>query len=101
MTCREIFSGSEFNVAVRSCHSLLSASLQSKALSSIAFVSDRSASNQIWTMNLQTKKLKQITGSVDRWINAHAGIEWSASNDKILFTASDGGYYTLYAVAVD
>lgn len=52
-------------------------------------------------MNLQTKKLKQITGSVDRWINAHAGIEWSASNDKILFTASNGGYYTLYAVAVD
>lgn len=68
---------------------------------SIAFVSDRSGSNQIWTMNLQTKKLKQITGSADRWIDAYSGVEWSASGDKILFTASQGGYYSLYAVETE
>lgn len=67
----------------------------------IAFVSDRSGSNQIWTMNMQTKKLKQITGSLDKWISAHSGIEWSASGDKILFTASDGGYYSLYSVETE
>ncbi len=67
----------------------------------IAFVSDRSGSNKIWTINLQTKELRQITGSNGLWVFENWGkIEWSASGDKILFTSSFDNFHTLYTVDV-
>ncbi len=65
--------------------------------STIAFVSNRSGSNEIWSMNLQTKKLKQITGSREQWVIGWGGIEWSSSGKEILFT-SNSGLNTLYKV---
>ncbi len=65
----------------------------------IAFVSDRSGSIEIWTMNLQTKRFGQITGSTGKWVYENSGkIEWSASGDKILFTSTAGTFNTLYTV---
>jgi Tol biopolymer transport system component len=56
----------------------------------IAFISDRSGSNQIWLYSLESNSLKQITGfpsmgNVDRWWNR---IEW-VDNSNILFTLND------------
>ncbi len=68
----------------------------------IAFVSNRSGKNEIWTMNLQTKKFKQITGSKDKWIYANPGkIEWSLSGNKILFTSNSNNFKTLYTVDIN
>lgn len=65
----------------------------------IAFISDRSGSNEIWTMNLNTKELKQITGSYDFSVYVNLGkIEWSTSGDKILFTSYFENLKTLYTV---
>ena len=70
--------------------------------SEIAFISDRSGLNEIWSMNLQTKKLRQITGSYEQWIYDNWGkIEWSATGDKILFTSNYDHLYTLYTVNID
>jgi Tol biopolymer transport system component len=70
--------------------------------SMIAFVSNRSGLNEIWTMNLQTRELKQITGSSKQEINAEWGkIEWSPGGDKILFTSFTNHYRTLYTVEVN
>jgi Tol biopolymer transport system component len=58
---------------------------------SIAFVSNRSGASEIWTMNLKTKKIRQITGSMGKRIYAYpplGKIEWSASGNKILFTTN-------------
>ena len=69
---------------------------------SIAFVSDRSGSNQIWTMDLQSKTLRQITGSTETSVYENSGqIEWSSDGDKILYTASANDFFTLYAVEVN
>lgn len=56
----------------------------------IAFISDRSGSNQIWLYSVETGSLKQLTGfaslgDVDRWWNR---IEWM-DNSNILFTLND------------
>ncbi len=56
----------------------------------IAFISDRSGSNQIWFYSVETGSLKQLTGfaslgGVDRWWNR---IEWM-DNSNILFTLND------------
>jgi len=56
----------------------------------IAFISDRSGSNQIWLYSVETDSLKQLTGfasldDVDRWWNR---IEWM-DNSNILFTLND------------
>lgn len=56
----------------------------------IAFISDRSGSNQIWLYSVETSSLKQLTGfsslgGVDRWWNR---IEWM-DNSSILFTLND------------
>jgi len=56
----------------------------------IAFISDRSGSNQIWLYSVETGSLKQLTGfaslgGVDRWWNR---IEWM-DNSNILFTLND------------
>ena len=68
---------------------------------SIAFVSNRSGLNEIWTMNLQTKKFRQITGSTGKAVYENAGkIEWAASGDKILFTSKEDSFLTLYTVDV-
>ncbi len=68
----------------------------------IAFVSNRSGLNEIWTMNLQTKKLRQITGSTGQWIHVNPGtIEWSASGNKILFTGIANDFFTLYTVDIN
>ncbi|MEQ8555103.1 MAG: DPP IV N-terminal domain-containing protein [Cyclobacteriaceae bacterium] len=68
----------------------------------IAFISDRSGKLAIWTMDLQTKKLSQISGSTEKWIYVNAGkIAWSSSGDKILFTSSENDFFTLYSVDVD
>lgn len=68
----------------------------------IAFISNRSGINEIWTMNLQTKKLKQITGSTGKWVYENLGkIEWSASGNKILFTSNEGNFNTLYTVDIN
>lgn len=68
----------------------------------IAFVSDRSGSNEIWTMNLLTGKFKQITGSTGKWIYENRGkIEWSATGNKILFIGDAGAVNTLYTVDVN
>ncbi len=67
----------------------------------IAFVSDRSGTNEIWTMHFQTKKFRQITGSTGKWIYENSGkIEWSASGKKILFTSSHDALNTLYTVDI-
>ncbi len=68
----------------------------------IAFVSNRSGKNEIWTMNLQTKKFNQITASKDRWVYSNPGkIDWSSSSNKILFTGNDDAHRTLYTVDVN
>lgn len=68
----------------------------------ITFASDRSGLNEIWTMNLQTKKLRQITGSYEQWVYDNWGkIEWAASGDKILFTSNSDNFNTLYTVDVN
>ena len=70
--------------------------------STIAFISNRSGLNEIWTMDLQTKKLKQITGSSKQWINGDWGkIEWSPSGDKILFTSYFDQFFTLFTVDIN
>ncbi len=70
--------------------------------SSIAFVSNRSGLNEIWTMDLQTKKLKQITGSSEQWIFGGWGkIEWSSSGDKIMFTSNSDNFRTLFIVVIN
>lgn len=56
----------------------------------IAFISDRSGSNQIWLYSTETGSLKQITGfssmgNIDRWWNR---IEW-LDNSNIIFTIND------------
>ncbi len=56
----------------------------------IAFISDRSGSNQIWLYSMETNSLRQLTGfpslgGVDRWWNR---IEWT-NNTNILFTLSE------------
>ena len=67
----------------------------------VAFISDRSGSAEIWTMDLQTKKLKQVTGSTGKLIYENSGrIEWSKSGDKILFTGNADNFSTLYLVDV-
>jgi len=68
----------------------------------IAFISNRSGLNEIWTMNLQTKKLRQITGSTGKWVYENLGkIEWSASGNRILFTCNEGIFNTLYTVDIN
>lgn len=68
----------------------------------IAFVSNRSGMNEIWTMSLENNILRQITGSTGKTIYENSGkIEWSSSGDEILYTSNEGSYYTLYAVRVD
>ena len=53
-------------------------------------------------MNLQTKKLQQITGSTGKWVYENLGrIEWSASGNKILFTSNEGNFNTLYTVDIN
>ena len=65
----------------------------------IAFISNRSGNNEIWTMNLKSKQLRQITGSTGKWIYENSGkIEWSAQDDKILFTGYSGNLKTLFSV---
>lgn len=57
--------------------------------SEIAFISNRSGSYQIWTMDLQTQRIRQITGSQARGVYHVGGqIEWSTSGDKFIFTSS-------------
>lgn len=56
----------------------------------IAFISDRSGSDQIWLYSMDNNSLKQLTGfpslgGVDRWWNR---IEWT-DNSNILFTLGD------------
>ena len=68
----------------------------------LAFVSNRSGSNEIWTMNLQTKKFKQITGSSGKYIYENRGkIEWSSSGNKILFTSISDDFLSLYTVDIN
>lgn len=68
----------------------------------IAFVSNRSGMNEIWTLSLENNTLRQITGSSGKTIYENAGkIEWSSSGNEILYTSNEGSYYTLYAVRVD
>ena len=53
-------------------------------------------------MNLQTKKLRQITGSTGKWVYENLGkIEWSASGNKILYTSSEGAITNLYTVDIN
>jgi Tol biopolymer transport system component len=68
----------------------------------LAFISNRSGSNEIWTMNLLTKQFRQITGSTGKWIYENSGkIEWSASSKKILFTSNADSFNTLYSVDIN
>jgi Tol biopolymer transport system component len=68
----------------------------------LAFVSNRSGVNEIWTMDLQTRQLKQITGSSEKWVYTNPGnIEWSASGNKILFTSASNDFWTLYTVDIN
>jgi hypothetical protein len=56
----------------------------------IAFISDRSGSNQVWVYNFETKKYKQITGYTDD-VNINefwARIEW-IDNQTITFTLNE------------
>ncbi len=70
--------------------------------STLAFISDRSGIYEIWTMNLQTKKLRQITGSTGKWVYENLGkIEWSASGNKILYTSNEGAITNLYTVDIN
>lgn len=70
--------------------------------STLAFISDRSGIYEIWTMNLQTKKLKQITGSTGKWVYENSGkIEWSATGNKILYTSSEDSLTALYTVDIN
>jgi len=69
--------------------------------SALAFISDRSGIYEIWTMNLETKKLRQITGSTGKWVYENLGkIEWSASGNKILYTSSEGALTNLCTVDI-
>ena len=69
---------------------------------SIAFVSNRSGINEIWTMNLQTNKFRQNTGSTGKAVYINSGeIKWAASGNKILFTSTEGSFFTLYSVEVN
>ena len=53
-------------------------------------------------MNLQTKKLKQITGSSGKWVYENSGkIEWSATGNKILYTSSEDSLTALYTVDIN
>jgi Tol biopolymer transport system component len=68
---------------------------------SIAFVSNRSGANEIWSIDLKTKKLKQITGSTGKWVvYGYGKIEWSSSGNKILFTSyyNEEIDFTLFSV---
>lgn len=71
----------------------------------IAFISNRSGLNEIWTMNLRTKKLRQITGSTEFKVSEGlflGKIEWSTSGNRILFTGNnEGSFLSLYAVDVN
>ncbi len=68
----------------------------------IAFISNRSGINEIWIMNLQTKKFRQITGSTGNWVYENLGkIEWSASGNKILFTSYEGDLNALFTVDIN
>jgi len=53
----------------------------------IAFVSDRSGSEQLWLYNIQTKEYKQLTGydSNEYFLDAWTKINW-IDNDQLLFT---------------
>lgn len=68
----------------------------------IAFISNRSGINEIWTMNLQSNKLRQITGSTGNLVYENLGkIEWSASGNKILFTGYEGALNALFTVDIN
>jgi Tol biopolymer transport system component len=67
----------------------------------LAFISNRSGNNEIWTLDLKSKQLRQITGSTGKWIYENSGkLAWSASNDKILFTSYSAEFKALYSVDV-
>jgi Tol biopolymer transport system component len=52
----------------------------------IAFISNRSGTNQIWVYNLNTRLLRQITGSKVNNLNTDWGkIEW-LDNTKLLYS---------------
>lgn len=69
----------------------------------LAFISNRSGANEIWIMDLLTKKLRQITGSTGNWIYENLGkIEWSVSGNKILYTSYAGdNNLTLFTVDIN
>jgi len=53
-------------------------------------------------MNLQTKKIRQITGSTGKWVYENSGkLEWSALGNRILFTTNEGSNNTLYTVVIN
>lgn len=67
----------------------------------VAFISDRSGLSEIWTMDLQSQELSQITGSTELIYVNSGKLEWSSSGNKILFTGSENGFNKLYSVDVE
>ncbi len=67
--------------------------------SKIAFLSDRSGYFQIWTLNLKTGNLQQLTSNLD--LDSYVGflrLEWDPTDSKILFTGYFNGGRCLYTI---
>jgi hypothetical protein len=62
----------------------------------IAFVSKRSGSNQVWTMDVSGGNLKQLTGS-----GQNGWPTWSPDNSKIAFHSNRDGNYEIYVMNAD
>lgn len=64
----------------------------------IAFLSDRSGTDEIYTMNIDGSQLIQLTRNAKLYI---APIEWSPDGDFIVFSSVQAGNPDLYSVDVD
>ncbi|MCU0726039.1 MAG: hypothetical protein MUE73_09665, partial [Planctomycetes bacterium] len=63
----------------------------------IAFVSDRSGSNQVWLMDADGSNQRQLTSGPA----SHAWPDWSSDSRRLLYWEHDGGTHAIKTIAVD
>lgn len=69
----------------------------SKVGASIAFMSDRTGSRQIWLMDLKTKETRQLTAVTSC---SPRSLDWSADDRSIVFDCEAGLRSSLHTIAV-
>lgn len=68
--------------------------------SKIAFISDRSGRNELWTYDLQTSGYRQITGSQYVFDARYSNLQW-VDNDQMLITVFDGENSIPVTIGID